>query len=107
MSRRVLRGAVLAQAEDMNVHRRAVEPLAQPVNERLTAVPLTQLGDNLRDADRREMIGQAWRAWRDVPMSLVLVCPSITAARRSQPQQAGDPGDLYIGRMTDVAAGDP
>jgi hypothetical protein len=40
------------------------------------------------------------------PMSLVLVCRSITAARQSQPQQAGNPGVLFIGRMTDVAVGD-
>jgi hypothetical protein len=39
-------------------------------------------------------------------MSLVLVCRNITAARQSQPQEAGDPGDVCIGRMADVAAED-
>jgi hypothetical protein len=39
-------------------------------------------------------------------MSLILVCLSITAARQSHPQQVGDSGDVGIGRMSDVTAGD-
>jgi hypothetical protein len=40
-------------------------------------------------------------------MSLALVCRSITAVRQSQPQQAGDSGDVDLGRVSDVTARDP
>jgi hypothetical protein len=42
-----------------------------------------------------------------MPLSLALLCRSITAARQSQHQQADGSEDIGIERTSDVTAGNP
>ncbi len=54
----VLHGGMFTEAEDVNIHRSALEPFAQAAHERLT-VTLAEFGNNLRHAIGRKVLRQA------------------------------------------------
>ncbi len=58
MSNRIFERSVFAEPQDVDIHRSAVEPFAQTMNERLV-ISLTEFSDNLGKATGSEVAGQA------------------------------------------------